>query len=306
MTHRRHGIGLLLALLLAGTTTSGARADDQTCNDSYEQGQVLRKRDNKLLSAREQFRTCVNVCTLEALKKGCSTWLTELEADIPTVVLSARDGSGTSLVDVTVEMDGKPLATKLDGRPIEVDPGSHSFMFIAPDGTKQQAMLNVAAGQRNQLVSATIAPPPAPLPPPPAAPPLNLAREMVPPPSPPATTIETASGGSSLKTVGLVIGGVGVAGLVAGTFFGVLAVSAKSSYQQHCGSNIGAPPGACDDQGVSGPGDASSKATLSTAFLVGGGVAAAAGVTLFLIAPRGGTAPQVGVGPTGIFARGTF
>lgn len=99
--------------LVTLTASIWARADNQLCNDAYEQGQIL-KRDTKLLEARDQFRTCVKACLLDAKKRSCIDWLAQTEHDVLTVVISAKDCGGTSLADIAVTMDGKPLAAKLD------------------------------------------------------------------------------------------------------------------------------------------------------------------------------------------------
>jgi hypothetical protein len=112
--------------------------------------------------------------------------------------------------------------------------------------------------------------------------------------------------GATQRTIGLVGGGVGVAALGAGAVLGLLASKAASDYQKHCGSSIGAPAGFCDAQGISGHDDAASKGTLSTIFFIGGGVAAAAGLTVFLLAPKAAGSPTVGIGPGSVFVRARF
>jgi hypothetical protein len=55
------------------------------------------------------------------------------------VLFRATDGAGAPLTDVTVSEDGKPMATRLDGRPVEVKPGTHDFLFTARlRGAEQQ------------------------------------------------------------------------------------------------------------------------------------------------------------------------
>ncbi len=85
-------------------------------------------------------------------------------------------------------------------------------------------------------------------------------------------------GGSPLKTVGLVAGIAGVVGLGLGVAFGVEALSTKSA---NCSAS-----GLCEPAGSAG--NAYSQATISTVGFVMGGVLLAGGVTLFLMAPRGG------------------
>ncbi|HEV3194441.1 MAG TPA: hypothetical protein VGY54_28285 [Polyangiaceae bacterium] len=154
----------LLATVLACVASTPARADDQACNDAYEQGQVLRK-DAKLLEAREVFRTCVNECVADAKKNACGEWLAQTEHDIPTVVFSAKDGAGVMLVDVIVSIDGKALAAKLDGKSVEVNPGVHTFSFQSPDGTNKKEIQVVAEqGKKDTPVAVILGAAPAPVP----------------------------------------------------------------------------------------------------------------------------------------------
>jgi hypothetical protein len=302
----------LAVLVFACLSVSGqpAGADDKkVCADAYVAAQSLRA-DHRLLAARAQLRICANTECDRLMQgqmiKDCTAWLGEVEASIPTVVLSATDADGNELQNVKVSIDGTPVAEALDGRAVEVEPGSHVFAFAGQQGASATQTAVILEGARNQSVHVTLGtlrPPPAPpsaaaMPstagPPPVAP--------VPRPESPATS----SDGSAQRALGVVAGGAGLAALAAGVVFGMLARSAKTDYEKHCGSAIGAPAGFCDSQGISGHTDASNKATLSTAFVIGGGVALGAGAVIFLTAPHGTAGPQVGVGPGGVVVRGGF
>ena len=52
-------------------------------------------------------------------------WLAELDGQIPTIVLEARDDHGGDLADVRVEVDSRPVQNYAAGRPFELDPGRH-------------------------------------------------------------------------------------------------------------------------------------------------------------------------------------
>src|SRR5215468_641818 len=91
----------------------------------------------------------------------CSQWLSEVEARIPTVVLSARDTSGRDLVKIVVTtVDGATVASRLDGRAIELEPGEQVFVFVAPDGARREKRVLVREGEKNQSVSAVFDGPP--------------------------------------------------------------------------------------------------------------------------------------------------
>jgi hypothetical protein len=281
-------MAMVLGTALASTVAASAHAEDPKCTDGYEQGQVLRK-EGRLLRAREELRACVNTCTRDAFKKSCSEWLSQTEAEIPTIVLYAKNPAGSALVDVAVTIDGAPLVTTLDGRPRDVDPGPHTFVFALADGTKKEVRVTILTGTKDQSVSATLGEAPA--------------------PKPTASTagVGTAPSSGWQRPTGLVIGGAGVLALGVGAVFGFLALSAKSDMDNHCGSAINAPPGKCDPQGLSSHDDASSRATLSTILVAGGAALAAGGALLFFTAPNAGSsAPQVGIGPQSIWIRGSF
>ena len=92
------------------------------------------------------------------------------------------------------------------------------------------------------------------------------------------------------KTIGWVLGGIGVVGLGVGTAFGLVAMGDKNG--AHCDAS-----NACD----TGPlNSAKSAATVSDVGLIVGGVLVAGGTALILLAPGGGREGEasVSIGPT--------
>jgi hypothetical protein len=255
---------LFAATLVVMGASSWARADDvAACGDAFDRSQVKRD-EGKLLEARRLLRVCGGANCSPTEQRLCSEWLTDVEARIPSFVLSAKDGSGADLVDVKVLMDGVQVATKLDGRSLDVDPGPHSFVFELADGTKAQA--NAVAGERGKgkvvFVTYALRPPSVTFGPPQA----RAAGEVVP---------ARAGAGSSWKTTGLVAGAAGVVGVALGAVFGAEALSTKGSH--------------CDSSGLCDPGSASTaynQATISTVGFVAGGILLAGGVTMYLLAPK--------------------
>ena len=108
------------------------------------------------------------------------------------------------------------------------------------------------------------------------------------------TPVETPGPGRSKGWVraAIVVGGVGVVGLAVA---GVLAIEAKGenddALSQHCSND----PSKCDATGISQLNSAGSLADAATAVSIAGVVAVAAGVTLYVVAPR--TAERVAVRP---------
>jgi hypothetical protein len=82
-----------------------------------------------------------------------------------------------------------------------------------------------------------------------------------------------------LKWVGLTLGGVGVVALGVG---GVLALTAKSDYESVRGD---CPGNVCTSRAYNVRVDARARADWATGTMIGGGVAAAGGLLMWLLAP---------------------
>lgn len=120
----------------------------------------------------------------------------------------------------------------------------------------------------------------------------------------------TREGRSPLRTAGFVTVGVGAVGLVVGGVFGAMAMSKNDEAASLCEGKACSSPRALELTD-----SARSSAGVSTAAFVVGGVLAAGGVTLILLAPkaREGTAsganaaaPRFVVGPGSVGVSGTF
>jgi hypothetical protein len=96
--------------------------------------------------------TCARDVCPRPIKNDCSTWLTDLDRDAPTVVFGARDAKGNDLVDVKVSMDGTPIQERLDGKPTIVDSGEHTFRFETKDGAVRDEHVLVRAGEKARAI----------------------------------------------------------------------------------------------------------------------------------------------------------
>ncbi len=313
MTRRPIAAASFLAVAGALAATP-AQADDPTTSDclTANTNGVHLHNQHKLRDARQQFLVCASQTCPPDIRTDCAGHVAEVNTAIPTIVFEVKDATGADLTAVKISMDGQPLVDHIEGTAISLDPGEHRFTFEAPGLPRLDKTFVIVEAMKDRRERITIGPASAPTPPPASpAPPLVAPATAAPPAPerpapPPPSDQESTTAGNTQRTWGLVAGGVGVAALAAGGIFGVLAVGAKNGYEQHCGSNIGQPPGSCDSQGISGHSDASTKATISTALVIGGAALAAGGAVLFFTAPRGATAPQVGIGPGGLVLRGGF
>ncbi|HEY2366304.1 MAG TPA: hypothetical protein VGH87_07965 [Polyangiaceae bacterium] len=117
-----------LALVLAGATS--AHADDRAaCVQSADRGQVARDQ-GKLSAARVEFTDCARAACPKLVAQQCTEWLAALTQEQPTVSFRALDPKGSEMLDVTVYIDSVERKGSLDGVPIDLDPGVHTFRFV--------------------------------------------------------------------------------------------------------------------------------------------------------------------------------
>lgn len=143
-------------LVLATVLASASARADATCISAYEQTQTLRK-DGKPVAARAQAAICARDACPTLLTKDCTRWLTELEAVAPSVVLDPRLPSGAR-ADVRVKLDGVAVTEKIDGKPLAVEPGAHTFLFEADGAPAVEQKLVLKEGEKGRKVTVTIAP----------------------------------------------------------------------------------------------------------------------------------------------------
>jgi hypothetical protein len=248
-----------------------ALADDAACIAGAEQSLASRK-EGKLHEALRQLATCAAAGCPAEVKAECARRIAEVDAAMPTLILAAKDGAGNDLHDVKVSMDGAPLLATLDGRPVAIDPGAHTFRFELAGQAPVEKNLVLLEGDKDRRESVVIGPVVAH---PPEQPPAT------PPPSP---------GWSTGRVVGLIVGGAGVVGLGVGAIFGAFALSSQNREKSDCPDPSCSPLGR--KQASADYDTAKSDATGSTIAFVAGGALVAAGAVLWLTAPRSEGAPE--------------
>jgi tetratricopeptide (TPR) repeat protein len=88
--------------------------------------------------------------------------------------------------------------------------------------------------------------------------------------------------GATQRTIGYVVGAVGVVGLAVGGYFGYRALDLNKQSKAECRAD---DPNACTSEGAATRADAQSAATVSTITSIGGGALLATGLTLVFTAP---------------------
>jgi hypothetical protein len=253
----------LLATLIAcaaGLTTTRAAADDAACISASEQALSLRQ-GGKLRDSLKQLAVCADPSCPAEVRAECERRVDEVKAAQPTLVLAAKDGAGNDLYAVKVSVDGVPLASSLDGRPVVLDPGEHTFTLEAAGQPPVEKKLVLREGDKERHESVLIGPP---------APP-----GVLPPPS-------TASTWTTRKTLAVVSAGLGVVGVALGSGWGAYAISSQNREKSDCSKTACANP----RQATADYNTATQDATASTVALVVGGVLVATGAVLWLTAPK--------------------
>jgi hypothetical protein len=209
-------LALVLVAALAAVTTRTYAADPsdaaptskETCREAYEASQ-LHRRKNELVSARQMLRVCAAISCPDVVRSDCIEWFTEVERSIASVVVGAKTDAG-DVYDVSVAIDGKTVATELDGRAIELDPGRHTFEFVHAGSTPITRTEIVREGEKNRPLTVSWATPK------PVVPPSLEEKPVVPMHRPvPALTY--------------VLGGFAVVGFAGFTAFGLMGNQQKSN-----------------------------------------------------------------------------
>jgi serine/threonine-protein kinase len=207
---------------------------------------------------------------------------TALEAKLSRMTITvAPDALTTGL---TVLRDGRAVGDAVWGTAIPVDPGEYAIEASAPGKKSWTAKAYVSTTPGGMTVKIPVLEPA----------PIDATKPV-------AIGVEPQEGGnSSRRTAGLVVGGVGVAGLIIGGVFGGLTLSKTGDSKAYCSAGS---PVQCDPTGLQLRSDAKGLAKVSDIALAVGGAAMVAGIILFVTAPSGkapstGSALRVQVGPT--------
>jgi hypothetical protein len=252
---------LLLAAPAVAAPVRSARADvTDDCLAASDAGQQQRDK-GALIDAKKQLLACARDVCPKVVRRDCDRWLTDVEERVPSVVPSAHDASGADVVDVSVEVDGKVVATKLDGRAIPLDPGAHRFRFVGPDGAATEQQVLVREREKGRILQ------------------VELSRPSSAPPAPPApepTPTEAVQAPASTPAAAYVLGGIGVLALGSFVYFAISGAGDASHLRSTC-----APT--CSDASVT---DVRRKLLVADVSLGAGVVSLAVAAVLILSRPH--------------------
>jgi hypothetical protein len=261
---RRFTLASLLATSFFVPATALADVTSDQCIESNARAQTMR-RDEKLIDARRQLSQCVDRACPAMVRNDCAKRLDELNRLQPTIVLGAEDGAGGDVVAVAVTVDGRPFTDKLEGLPLEVDPGAHVFVFQSVGRPTITRTLVLGEGEKGRIERIVFSTPPQP------ALAVVLPRRDAPPVFGPA------------RISGIVMAATGLAGIGVGIAYGLFAKSAFDKSTAEC--SAAECPQSTRPQALADHHVGVTDATVSTSAFVAGGVLLAGGVTLAIVAP---------------------
>jgi len=199
--------------------------------------------------------------------------------------------------DAELTLDGASIPLAVIGSELPVDPGERSIRVTTRRGEfSTRVTLSPGATERISIALKESAPAA------PAAPPASAPAIETPPP----VAAEASSGGTGLRTAGLIVGGVGVVAAGVGTWLWFKSGKTFDEVDSAC------PDHRCPSDQQSRVDDGKQQESLGRIALIAGGVLAATGVTLFVVGGNGkkeSPAPATArwmVGPGSVMVSGSF
>ena len=256
----------------------------------YEQTNRLASAWSKYLEAAAAATASGNQQREKEARERATTLRPRLSELLIDVSAEAKAVSG-----LEITRDGERVGPAQWGLPIPADTGEHLIAASAPGHDAWQSVIAVKepAGKFTVAVPALV--------------PTGGATPVAPAADAPLTSRDSgappARGGGlgTQRTLALVAGGVGVAGVVVGSIFGLKSKSDHDEAEKYCdGSRC------TDARGVSAGDSAHSAGNISTIAMIVGGVGLAAGVTLWFTAPKASTTSALAVGPGSLHVKGSF
>ena len=210
---------------------------------------------------------------IDQVRQEVDARLESLKARIPRVVVKRGAGADSA----TISLDGVSLGDSVLNSPLPVDPGPHVVDGAAAGFLPFKQSFRVAE-QQTETIEVKLEPEPAKVPGPP-------------PPPPPAAP-------QTLRTTGFVVGGAGIASLIASGALFYLRHSTISDLDKQCGADRMQ----CPESAQSTVDRGKLYTTLGNVTLVAGAVGLGVGATLVVLGGHQNTRASVGLAPGAVGA----
>jgi hypothetical protein len=288
----RLGVGVVSALVCLAMTRSAFTQDSKAtesaaapanpskaeCAAAYEAAQESRAA-GQLRKTRERLEFCAQPECPSFVQRDCSRWFSEVERELPSVRISARDWDGASTEDLQVKLDGERVPEPLADRAIALDPGQHEFVFERTGHAPITRTIVAQQGVQNRVLVVDFGPP---------------SGEAM-----PGDRVQTGRG-ASLKPYAYAAWALGAVGFGTFAVMGTIGRSDKQALEDDC-PEVDITPGAMPRPGVCVPSQVDDRnSTIDREFLFADiglivGIAGVVGGTaLFLLSPSTDRAPATG------------
>jgi serine/threonine-protein kinase len=297
------------------------------------------EKEGRMATAWAEYKRVLEESTKQGNKKRAEEARTRVAESYKKIAYVKLDVGQSNATDI--QIDGKIIDKSAWDTPQQLDPGPHEVKVGGANNRLKVVAMTLQPGPVTQSLSVPTltaadeqaAPPVA------TTMPADVPKESSVTPAStsapdPATSLDDGSpapsasastgsapppksGGISGRTIGYIVGGVGLVGVGVGSYFGVVALGNKKDVDAHCATgNSGSLTSnaiGCDATGYQAQKDAHTNGNISTIAIGVGAAALVTGVVLIFISKGpektalhiGPTVPQIGTGG-GAQIGGTF
>jgi hypothetical protein len=247
--------------------SSAAAAQDvkETCPQASERAQRMLD-ERRMLEARAAFLSCAQDSCPAAVRRDCRAQLDEIKKTLPSIVIHVTEKS-SDIAHGAVTLDGAKIG-ELDGRVLEVDPGTHKVHVELPDGRAFDRQVIVASGEQSRAVTFDVNAPASPV------------MESGP------SHVASSGGWTAVRAIGftgIIVGSVGV--VLGGIFLGVTFSNISAAGTNNPNECVGRPN---QQQCIDALDTAKTDQNIAIAAGVSGLVILGAGIVMFAL---GGNKP---------------
>jgi len=266
---------------------------------------LCHEKQGKTATAWADFKAALGVARRDGRPdriEAAEQHIAALEPLLPRLTVSVA-GRVEGLV---VSLDGTALSQAAWDTPVPIDPGTHELAARAPGRQPWTEKLEIKASEQKSVAVPLLEPSAAPAPEPPAPTAPVVAQPAAPaqPPAsaPPERDRGPARGLGPNATLGWIVGGVGVAALGVGSYFGIQTFSKRDQSDAECPTDT-----TCTNRGVQLNEDAWTSAWVADVAIGLGLIGVGVGTYLVLTSSGSATKPeQAGARPSElVIAAGT-
>jgi hypothetical protein len=106
--------------------------------------------EHKPVEAQRALLSCAASSCPSEIQQDCAARVAEVTAAIPTIVFELQDAAGNDLSSVAITADGAPAGNAAAGTAIALDPGEHTFTFVAPGQAAVEKRFVLVEGAKNR------------------------------------------------------------------------------------------------------------------------------------------------------------